>query len=129
MNTEKDLLSMFEESNSQALEQIAAKAPSNNEFMPIMYKIVKSGGSTTNPIDTYKVEQGRFEMAKGLAVKKAKMLGGCVVYEIVKRSENINGRITYRLTERVVVETTSPLIKSKTILYKSGHSRRRGLNN
>lgn len=129
MNTEQDLISLFDESNNQAIEQIAVKEQYDNEFMPVMYKIVKAGYSTSDPIDTYKVEQGRFEMAKGLAVRKAKMLGDCVVYEVVKRSEIFKGRIVYRETERLVIEITSPLVKSKTILYKSGHSRKRRLNN
>lgn len=128
MNTEQDVMLLFDELNNQAVEQIAIKEQFDNEFMPIMYKIVKAGYSTSDPIDTYKVEQGRFEMAKGLAVRKAKMLGNCVVYEIVKRSESIDGRIVYRLTERLLIEVTSPLVKSKTILYKSGHSRKRRLN-
>jgi hypothetical protein len=125
MKIENDLLSLFEESDNKAISEIAIKEENDKEFMPIMYKIIKAGDSTRTPLDTYKVEQGRFEMAKGKAVKKAKMIGNCYVYEIVKRSEVVNGKISYRLTERLVIQTSEGISSSETILYKSGHSRRR----
>lgn len=128
MNTENDLISLFDESDNQAIEQIVVKEQYDKEFMPIMYKIIKVGDSTRRPIDSYKVEQGRFEMAKGLAVKKAQAIGKCNVYEVVRRSEMIGGKIGYRLTERLVITTKEPMIASKTIMYKSGHKRRRGKN-
>ena len=130
-NTENFNLDFLEESNDKVLADITvSKTATDKEFLPTAYKVYrcKLGVSERQLLDTYIVKQGYFEMAKGLAVKKAKMSGDCVVIEIVKKLfKGANGSII-KETERLVYESTERTIQSKTVIYKSGHKRKRAKN-
>lgn len=127
--TENLALNFFEETDNKVLEEIitSAKKVTDKEFLPISYKVYrcKFGVSERELLDTYVVKNGYFEMAKGLAVKKAKMTGSCVVVEIVNKLFKGPSGSIIKGVERLVFETTDKVIESKTIMYKSGHSRRR----
>jgi len=125
-------LGLFEESDKKALVELSpVKQKDDKEFLPVSYKVFSFGFNSNSTyqrelLDTYLVSQGYFEMAKGLAVKKAKMTGNCIVIELTKKAENINGRMVIKTVERVVIEVKERQIESKTIMYKSGHKRKRG---
>lgn len=120
-----DLNNLFEQSENEAVKDIAPSVSSTNggangakQYLPTAYQVVKLVKTTRlgqpfierKIIDTYSVENGMFEVAKHKAVTKAKMTGHCMVIEHCERS---------------VIQIDEPSIQSETIMYKSGHKRKR----
>lgn len=120
-----DINNLFEESETEAVKDLAPSVSSTNggangakQYLPTAYQVIKLVKTIRlgqpfierKIIDTYYVENGMFEEAKGKAVIKAKMTGHCLVIEHCERS---------------VIQIDEPSIQSATIMYKSGHKRKR----
>ena len=130
MDENLEFTEMFSASEQDAINELVPTIKSNNgsanngakQYLPTAYQVIALKRTTRfgNPhierviIDTYDVKNGLAEQAKGLAVKKAKMMGHCMVIELCERS---------------VIQIEEPTMQSETILYKHGHKRTRGKNN